>query len=73
MLHLFLFQIDAFSGQNLKDLMQGTQHQTYRFRDYCRQLLKELLANENYLEKFQQLSNSFTKKEREFLQSQLSK
>ena len=69
----YLFQIDAFSDQNLKDLMQGTQHHTYRFRDYCRQLLKELLANENYLEKFQQLSNSFTKKEREFLQSQLSK
>ena len=69
----YLFQIDAFSDQSLKDLMDGTQHYAYRFRDFCRQLLKELLTHEKYLEKFRQLSDTFSKKEREYLQSQLSK
>jgi len=69
----YLFQIDAFSDQNLKDLMQGTQHYAYRFRDFCRQLLKELLTHEKYLEKFQQLSDSLPKTEQEYLQSQFSK
>ncbi|MDN3594956.1 M1 family metallopeptidase [Zunongwangia endophytica] len=67
----YLFQIDAFTDQNLKDLMQGTQHHTYRFRDYCRQLLKELLGHQKYRQKLQNLSNSFSEKEQEYLQSQL--
>ncbi|MCL6217403.1 M1 family metallopeptidase [Zunongwangia pacifica] len=69
----YLFQIDAFSDQNLKDLMQGTQHHTYRFRDFCRQLLKELLTHDKYFKKIQDLSDSFSKKEQEYLQSQLSR
>ncbi|MFC6858678.1 M1 family metallopeptidase [Zunongwangia atlantica] len=67
----YLFQIDAFSDQNLKDLMQGTQHHTYRFRDFCRQLLKELLTYDKYLEKIQNISSSFSKKEWDYFQSQL--
>ncbi|WBL24780.1 M1 family metallopeptidase [Zunongwangia sp. HGR-M22] len=67
----YLFQIDAFSDQNLKDLMQGTQHHTYRFRDYCRQLLKEILTHQKYRKKLQDLSNSFSEKEQQYLQSQL--
>ncbi|WP_037319551.1 M1 family metallopeptidase [Salegentibacter sp. Hel_I_6] len=67
----YLYQINSFTNQNLLDLMQGTQHHTYRFRNYCRQLLTELLKNEEYREKFLALDNGLSQKEQDFLKSKL--
>ncbi|WP_417887166.1 M1 family metallopeptidase [Zunongwangia sp.] len=69
----YLYQIDSFSDQSLQSLMKGTQHYTYSFRNFCRQLLAELLKEEKYQQKLQSLSGTFSKKEQNYLQSQLSK
>ncbi|MBZ9631926.1 M1 family metallopeptidase [Salegentibacter sp. LM13S] len=68
----YLFQINSFTTQNLLDLMQGTQHPTYRFRNYSRQLLNELLKNEEYRQKFIALKNSLPQKEQDYLQTKLN-
>ncbi len=67
----YLYQINAFSDQNLKDLMQGTRHHTTRFRDYCRQLLSELLKTPQYRERFQRLKGSLPENQQDFLDLKL--
>ena len=48
----YLYQINSFTTQNLLDLMQGTQHHDYKFRNFCRELLDELLKSDDYKQKF---------------------
>lgn len=67
----YLYQINSFTTQNLLDLMQGTQHHAYRFRDYSRQLLAELLKKEEYRQKFLALDDRLSQKEQEYLQTKL--
>ncbi|MBZ9731068.1 M1 family metallopeptidase [Salegentibacter sp. JZCK2] len=67
----YLYQINSFTTQNLLDLMQGTQHPTYRFRDYSRQLLTELLKNDEYHQKFLALNDRLSQKEQDYLQTKL--
>ena len=38
----FLYQIESFTEQNYLDLMQGSVHPVWRFRNFCRELLAEL-------------------------------
>jgi aminopeptidase N len=68
----YLYQINSFTNQNLQDLLQGTQHPTYRFRNYSRQLLNELLKNEEYRQKFLDLKDSLSQKEQDYLQTKLN-
>ncbi|PRX43334.1 M1 family metallopeptidase [Salegentibacter salegens] len=68
----YLYQINSFTNQNLLDLMHGTQHPTYRFRNYSRQLLNELLKNEEYQQKFLALKDSLSEKEQDYLQTKLN-
>ncbi|WP_373056828.1 M1 family metallopeptidase [Zunongwangia sp. H14] len=68
----YLYQLNTFTTQNLKDLMAGTQHQTYSFRNYCRELLEELLKNEEYKNMFMDLQESLPLKQREFLENKLA-
>ncbi|OEY73453.1 M1 family metallopeptidase [Salegentibacter salarius] len=67
----YLYQINSFTNQNLLDLMQGTQHHAYRFRDYSRQLLDELLKKEEYRQKFLALDDRLSQKEQDYLQTKL--
>lgn len=67
----YLFQINSFTGQNLKDLLNGAQHHNTRFRDYCRKLLEELLAREEYRIRYTELSQEFSEKDRNFLNTRL--
>ncbi len=68
----YLFQINSFTTQNLLDLMQGTKHPTYRFRNYSRQLLNQLLKNEEYRQKFIALKDRLSQKEWDYLQTKLN-
>ncbi|MBI6116629.1 M1 family metallopeptidase [Salegentibacter maritimus] len=67
----YLYQINSFTTQNLLDLLQGTQHHAYRFRDYSRQLLTALLKKEEYRQKFLALDERLSQKERDYLQTKL--
>ena len=67
----YLYQINSFTTQNLLDLLQGTQHHAYRFRDYSRQLLTALLKKEEYRQKFLALDERLSQKEKDYLQTKL--
>ena len=44
----FLYQIESFTEQNYLDLMQGSVHPVWRFRNFCRELLTELASKEKH-------------------------
>ncbi|MDT0648362.1 M1 family metallopeptidase [Zunongwangia sp. F260] len=68
----YLYQLNAFTDKNLKDLLQGTQHHTSSFRNYSKRLLEELLKQEEYRKKFRSLAEEVPEKQQEFLQTKLS-
>ncbi len=67
----YLYQINAFSNQALKNLMDGCFHHTWRFKDFCRKLLKTLLQNTDYKERLLTLKKEFKTKEIKYLESLL--
>jgi len=56
----YLYQINAFSEVSIQNLMDGCFHHTWRFRDYCRQLLKTLAKEADQLRIIQTVKNSFS-------------
>lgn len=44
----FLYQIESFTEQNYLDLMQGSVHPVWRFRNFCRELLTQLSTKEKH-------------------------
>ncbi|CAN5380216.1 M1 family metallopeptidase [soil metagenome] len=67
----YLYQINTFSRENLIDLLQAGQHHNTRFRDYARKLLTELLKNEDYRLRYEELGVELNSKDRDFLNSRL--
>lgn len=67
----YLYQINAFSEQNLLDLLEGAQHPNYRFRNYCRSLLDKLLKDREYRTKYVALSDTMENPDLEFLTKRL--
>ena len=63
----YLYQINAFTDQNLLDLIEGSQHHNWRFRMYCRSLLENLLKQEDYRAKYVTLIAGMENKDVEFL------
>ncbi|MGA8854233.1 MAG: M1 family metallopeptidase [Christiangramia sp.] len=68
----YLYQLGAFNQQSLESLIKGTQHHTYSFRNYCRQLLNELLNNEEYKKELIDISEGMTEKETSYLRSKIT-
>ena len=69
----YLYQLNAFSQQNLIDLLNGARHHTYRFRDFSQKLLDRLLENEEYRQKYVVLLKQLSGDDREFLNKRLNK
>ena len=69
----YLYQLNAFSPQNLIDLLKAGRHHSYRFRDFSRKLLDRLLENEEYREKYVVLLKQVYGEDREFLNKRLNK
>jgi len=67
----YLFQIDSFSEENYKDLLQGCEHHVWRFRNFCRKLLQELLSNNFHRKRILQLKNEFSETQQNYLQKQI--
>lgn len=67
----YLYQINSFTDQNLKDLLQAGRHHNIRFRDFSRKLLETLLQDEKYREKYVDLSEVLPTKDREFLNARM--
>lgn len=45
----YLYQLNAFSSQNIHDLIEASRHHTYRFREFAKGLLKQVSEMENLL------------------------
>lgn len=67
----YLYQIAAFNENSLKSLIKGTTHFNYHFRDYCRELLSELLSNSEYRDKIIAISENMGEDETRFLKSKI--
>ncbi len=67
----YLYQINLFSVKNYKDLLQGTTHEVWRFRKFCRELLKQLLTEKQHREKILALVNDLPSKQQTYLEKQL--
>jgi aminopeptidase N len=63
----YLYQINAFSDEALKNLMDGCFHHTWRFKDFCRKLLKTLIKDSNYRERLVTLKEDLKPKEVNYL------
>ncbi len=48
----YLYQIQAFTDQNLKDLINGGRHHSWRFAKFSGDLLDMLLQNQDYKKRF---------------------
>ena len=44
-----LLQLNAFSSQNIYDLLDASRHHNYRFREFAKSLLKQVLENDKLL------------------------
>lgn len=69
----YLYQINSFSEQSLRDLIEGSQHHNYRFRNFCRSLLDKLLKDPAYRTKYVALSLTMEKQDVDFLTKRLQK
>lgn len=58
----YLYQIDSFSDQSLLNLLNGCFHHTWRFKDFCRKLLKTLLENPSYKTQIEDLKPNLNSK-----------
>ncbi|HEY9186169.1 MAG TPA: M1 family metallopeptidase [Salegentibacter sp.] len=67
----YLFQISAFNEDNLRNLMEATQHHNYQFRKFSRELLSELIKNPDYRLQFQMLKENLPEQERLYLLEKL--
>lgn len=46
----YLYQIDAFTSENYTDLLRDAQHDVWRYRNFCRELLKKIYQSEVHKE-----------------------
>ncbi|WP_026915453.1 M1 family metallopeptidase [Christiangramia portivictoriae] len=68
----YLYQLGAFNEASLESLLMATAHHAYRFRDFARQLLDELIANEEYREKLMSLASNLDEQYTRYLNSKTS-
>ncbi|MCP9201128.1 M1 family metallopeptidase [Gramella sp. GC03-9] len=68
----YLYQIAALDENSLESLVMGTQHHTYSFRNYCRQLLKKLLTEESFRQELNDLLQTMSEEDTRYLRSQIS-
>ncbi|AVR45787.1 aminopeptidase [Christiangramia fulva] len=65
----YLFQIDAFNTESLESLLKCTTHHTSAFKKYCRELVKELMKNDEYRQRLLEISGKMDNSESSFIRS----
>lgn len=68
----YLESLQAFSDQSLMDLVDGAVHHNWRFRNFCRKVLDNLLKNPVYQKKYVDLKKNLPKRQQEFLEKKLT-
>src|SRR5690606_24289257 len=67
----YLYQLNSFTDQNLKDLLQGSQHPVSRFSSFSRQMIGRLLKDPSYVSRFKSLVDVLPVDHRKYLESKL--
>ena len=68
----YLFQLNSFSDENLKDLLQGSQHPISRFRSFTRDMIGQLLKDPSYVNRFKSLLEELPESQRKYLETRIS-
>ncbi|SEM29147.1 aminopeptidase N [Aquimarina amphilecti] len=68
----YLESLQAFSDQSLVDLVDGAVHYNWRFRNFCRKILDNLLKNPKFQKKYVDLKNNLPKRQQDFLEKKLT-
>jgi aminopeptidase N len=63
----YLYQINAFPEEALLNLLDGCFHHTWRFRDFCRKLLKTLIKDSTYKVKIENIRPGLNAKQINYL------
>ncbi len=63
----YLYQINAFPDEALLNLLDGCFHHTWRFRDFCRKLLKTLLEDNGMQSRINNLKSDLNTKQINYL------
>jgi aminopeptidase N len=62
----YLYQIDTFSNENYKDLMEGVFHPVWQFKKFCRELMDTLMNSEKHSKALNKLAQDFSIREKTF-------
>ncbi|MDM9631639.1 M1 family metallopeptidase [Robiginitalea aurantiaca] len=62
-----LHQVDALNLQNIKDLMQATEHHSWQFRKFSRNLLGEVLSRTSGTTDWAELASTFPREKYRYL------
>lgn len=66
-----LYQINSFSDQNYKDLLQAYNHPVWRFRKFSRELLRKLLEENQHKDQLLLLKPLLPEKEQQILEKEM--
>jgi aminopeptidase N len=62
----YLYQINTFTEDNYKDLMEGVFHPVWQFKKFCRELLDTLMKSDLHKSELLKLRGNFSTKEKTF-------
>ncbi len=65
----YLKEAFGFTDQNLKDLMQATTHHSWQFKKFARDLLKEVIKDQDYKKRIENVSKELNDEELRYLKS----
>lgn len=68
---MFLNELQAFSNENLKDLVNACLHHSWRFASSSRELLTQLAKDPDYNNRLNQILPELPEREQQFLKSKL--
>jgi len=68
---VFINELQAFSDQNLADLVNGARHPNWRFAKFCRDLLDSIIKKPKYQENLERIKKLLTAKELVFLEKRM--
>ena len=68
---VFINELQAFSDQNLADLINGARHPNWRFAKFCRDLLDSIIKNPKYQENLERTKKLLTEKGLVFLEKRM--
>ncbi|MFD2562687.1 M1 family metallopeptidase [Aquimarina rubra] len=68
----YLESLQAFSDPSLLNLVDGAVHHNWRFRNFCRKILDNLLKDSKFQKKYVDLKTKLPKRQQEFLEKKLT-